>query len=521
MLSGSLGARSRVRASAAFMCAAAMSTSAIAAPPLYTLSDLGTLIGNQPVFFANNSQAFGINNFGQISGRSDVATPQGNFAGQHAFLWTPDVANGTNGSMLDLGPTGSAFDVGAIKVNDFGQVMFNAGSTLPGVQRQPFLWTPASRNGTFGSQTALVAATADGVGLNNLGQVVGRMSPGICFAWTPHTRNGISGSINHHFDPSRQQDLPGYGFGACTNAFGINDAGQVTGTDGVFFWSRPLVHANGPVSFPNLAPLDFGAIDLVDIIGPNPSDPNDQSFNGGGISINTAGHVVGATTFPNPLAVHPFFFDGTSLRDLSPIPGGTGQAWGINGADQVVGQTTFPDATNQAFFFDGSTTFRLLDLIEPTSAAGWSSLSVAYAINDRGQIAGVGVHNGQARAFLATPIAVACAADVTAQLSMVASGFVRVGFTTQFRQTITITNTGATNIAGPVSLAIDNLGANAVLINKSGTTSCAAPAGSSYVNFAAGLNAGASVTSLLVFDDPTFAPITYSGRRALGGSNPR
>jgi hypothetical protein len=45
--------------------------------------------------------------------------------------------------------------------------------------------------------------------------------------------------------------------------------------------------------------------------------------------------------------------------------------------------------------------YDLNNLIAPGS--GWL-LGAAYAINDRGQIVGVGTHNGQDRAFLLTPV---------------------------------------------------------------------------------------------------------------------
>ena len=41
--------------------------------------------------------------------------------------------------------------------------------------------------------------------------------------------------------------------------------------------------------------------------------------------------------------------------------------------------------------------------LEPVSGAGWN-ISTASAINNLGQIVGLGVHNGQNRAYLLTPI---------------------------------------------------------------------------------------------------------------------
>lgn len=393
----------RLRHAAAVLTLAALGQ-AHAAQPSYMLTNLGDLVGNATIFTSHGSAAFGVNAFGQVSGSSSTVLPNGNGGPVHAFLWTPDAMNGTTGHMIDLSPTSNGIDDGdTVRINTFGQVLFTDGSTIPGVQRAPVLWTPATRNGITGTATALVAATSDGFGLNDVGQVVGRMFPGLCFAWTPTQPNGVAGSINHHFDSTRNQDIPGYGFGACANAVAINDVGQVTGDVGVGFWFRPFIHVNDPIFFPNVGPLELGSIEVGDIVGPGPNtNPNDQTWSGGGNAINNAGHVVGGTVFPS-VGTHPFLFDGTTLRDIAPLSGAGGAALGINTADQVVGEAIFP-TPGGAFLYDKGTIYQLLSLVEPASAQGWSQLATAYAINDSGQIVGQGIFNGQARAFLATPI---------------------------------------------------------------------------------------------------------------------
>ena len=107
--------------------------------------------------------------------------------------------------------------------------------------------------------------------------------------------------------------------------------------------------------------------------------------------------------FPG-IGVHPFFFDGATLRDIAPLSGVPGAALGINNSDQVVGETAFQTPGGGAFLYDAGTTYQLLSLVEPASAQGWSQLGTASAINDRGQIVAQGIFNGQVRAFLATPI---------------------------------------------------------------------------------------------------------------------
>src|SRR5450631_3693211 len=69
----------------------------------YNVRDLGTLGGS-------NSTAYGINDFGQVVGQSNIS---GDATG-HAFLYS-------GGHMLDLTPGGS--NSAAYGINDFGQVI--------------------------------------------------------------------------------------------------------------------------------------------------------------------------------------------------------------------------------------------------------------------------------------------------------------------------------------------------------------------------------------------------------------
>ncbi|HUL68430.1 MAG TPA: hypothetical protein VLW55_27790 [Burkholderiaceae bacterium] len=500
--------------------AAAFIAPAIAAP-VYTITNLGDLVGNATIFTSHGSTAYSINRSGQVTGTSSTALPNGNGGPVHVFLWSPDTPNASTGQLLDLTPGSAGIDDEQnVRINDFGQILYTDGSTIPGVQRQPFLWTPATPNGRAGAAVALVGVTSVGVGINNVGQVVGRMFPGFCFAWTPFDRNGTAGSINHHFDPTLQQDFPGYGAGDCLQANGINDRGQAAGSAGAGFFSRPFVHEGGVPPFPNAGQLDFGAIEVADIVGPGPSaDPNDQSFNGGAIAINASGHVVGGTTFPG-VGVHPFLWNGSALIDVAPASGGGGAAYGLNASDQVVGRMVTATPGGGAFLYDKGTTYQLLTLVESVTKQGWSQLDTAFAINDRGQIVGTGVFNGQGRAFLATPATPACADDVSAEIKVTRGGYL-AGAGGTVRQVLTLTNTSAVPIAGPVSIVLDGLSANATLANASGRTACALPLNDPFITIAGPLNPGANTLQLLIFNDPTHAAITYPGTRVLSGSGLR
>ena len=110
-----------------------------------------------------------------------------------------------------------------------------------------------------------------------------------------------------------------------------------------------------------------------------------------------------------------------------------------------------------------------------------------------------------------------CASNVSNQVQVTRSGFGYNLATQRFVQTVTLKNLSASILAGPLSLVLDNLSSNATLFSPSGTTACAAPAGSPFINSSGNLNPGASVSVTLQFMNPSRAGITYA-TRVLAGS---
>jgi hypothetical protein len=119
------------------------------------------------------------------------------------------------------------------------------------------------------------------------------------------------------------------------------------------------------------------------------------------------------------------------------------------------------------------------------------------------------------------------ATDVTGSVQLVFDALRYQSSTKHYLQSVTLTYTGGTSLTPPVSLAFDNLSANAALANASGATSVTVPSASPYINapLSSPLAPGQSVTVQLSWIDsiqPPAAPaITYGKTRVLAGSNSR
>jgi probable HAF family extracellular repeat protein len=159
------------------------------------------------------------------------------------------------------------------------------------------------------------------------------------------------------------------------------------------------------------------------------------------------GHVVGiayTSTFAQP---HAFYYNGTTSVDIGTLGGTTGSALSINDSEVIAGYSATADGVEHAFryanglmtdlgtlggdysygvdinnqgvvvggsFTDaGNSAYRafvcpddtLIDLngLVDDSGIGWTLIE-ARAINDAGQIAGVGMFEGVRRTFLLTPL---------------------------------------------------------------------------------------------------------------------
>ena len=288
------------------------------------------------------SFAYNLNNKGQVVGESYLSSGVA-----HAFIWQ-------NGKMNDLGPFGELGTVAAAyDINDAGQVVgawYESSNTEHG-----FIW----QNGQI---TDLGGGFIVATGINETGMVT-----------------VLTGSRGAIWQNGQMTDLGTLG-GTNTHPVDLNNAGQVVGSSYTStFKSHGFIWQNGQMT-------DLGTL------GGN------ESF---AEHVNNNAQVVG-TSRTSSNEVHGFIWQNGKMTDLGAgtLGGKPSVARGINDAGQVVGQ--FEDANNQghAFVWQNGAMSDLNTMIDPS--LGLSLLS-AQAINNQGQIAGFGIHNGQTRAFLLTP----------------------------------------------------------------------------------------------------------------------
>ena len=216
--------------------------------------------------------------------------------------------------------------------------------------------------------------------------------------------------------------------GLQSNAYGINTAGQVVGysflpdntTSHAFLWQNEVmtdlrtlggtssvatgINTAGKVVGYSATPAVSSHAFLWDSV------MTDLGTLGGILSlshaygINTAGQVVGSSNIQDgENTTHAFLWENGVMSDLGTIGGIHSFANGINDSSQVVGSATTSGNETHAIRWQNGFMTDLNSLID--SSSGWT-LITAVTINDNGEIVGLGVHNGQTRAFLLTPFTI-------------------------------------------------------------------------------------------------------------------
>jgi len=254
-------------------------------------------------------------------------------------------------------------------------------------------------------------------GLNDLGQAAGAS-----FNIPGHARAFLWDGATHKIG-----SLPGYPY---SEARGINSAGQIAGfsetghADRRRAWiSRAFLHKPGE-ALTDLGTLGgpYSAAYAVNALGTVVGKADTEQMgathafawadgqmtdlgtlggaNSVAYAVSDAGTIAGASDVDDTGTRHAFLYAGDQMQDLAPLPGMTGSAaYALNASGQVVGTSQTSSLKHATLWQNGPPT-DLNSLLPPNS--GWT-LTEARAINDHGQIAGLGLFQGRRRAFLLTP----------------------------------------------------------------------------------------------------------------------
>lgn len=329
----------------ALVFATTVGLTAITFAQTYTVTDLGTLGGS-------STEAHAINNFGQITGSSNV-----NSTVSHAFLYTA-------GTITDIPTLGGNIGIG-LGINDSGTVVGYTtqadGSYRGFIYSGGVLTAIPPESGSYGTA----------YGINASGQVIGNSTTSSNVPSAFIYQNGVL------------TDLGGLGGVDGTNAFGINSAGQVVGYSYnkagnflAFLWQN-------------------GRMKSLGTLGGDWS----QAY-----AINDARQVTGTAYLKGNLGPHAFLFNKGVMTDVDGRSSSLiSWGFGINKSGVIVGQMQIPGGQFVIFHAMVITNGKMQDLngLIP-SGTGWT-LDTAYGINNAGQIVGYGDLNKQTHGFLLTP----------------------------------------------------------------------------------------------------------------------
>ncbi len=216
---------------------------------------------------------------------------------------------------------------------------------------------------------------SDAAGINDSGQITGtsRVADGDKHAF--FYDGGIMTDIG-------TLGVISYGYG------GINDSGQIAGTSNghAFFYDGGIMTNIGPRS------SAYGINNIGQIAGTTSSRAflyyrgtmTDIGTLGGtkaeASDINNCGQIAGGSHLTENSEYHAFLYDNGTMIDLGALGGNYSHAYGINDSGQVVGHSLTADEEFHAFLYDN-------DAMVDLGTLGGTS-SHAYGINDSGQVVG-------------------------------------------------------------------------------------------------------------------------------------
>lgn len=293
---------------------------------------------------SENSYVCSINSHDQLVGLHRSPSEQA-----QPFLWS-------GGKLTQIAPVGGR-SACAVQINDGGQIVGTLdpyNSVIGDKKPFAFLW----QNGHLTRLDTSTFKPSAGTGINSHGDVIGQAEFG------SHHESGFlwhQGKVTEVLPSS----------GSTSYVWAINDAGQIPGSCG----TDAVVWLNGPRN-----PTAIGT--------------------GGARAINNRGQVVGSG------GSHAFVWQNgrlTTLENLS--KDGYGVAFGISDAGQIIGvssaaKTTPPQKYNRAVLWQNGYVYDLNSVLPPQSSL---LLTVATAINNRGQIVCDAIKDGKSHVVILTP----------------------------------------------------------------------------------------------------------------------
>jgi probable HAF family extracellular repeat protein len=326
----------------ALTATAALATAATASSQSYVVYDLGALQGE--------SLAFAINSSGSVVG----AGPGG---GGTSWIW--DRRSGLRSLGAFPGGNGNAR---ATAINNPGTVAGFAEIVTAAAQvTQAFRWTAGQ-----GMQPIPgIGPGSDAFGINDAGEIVGGSAAvaGNGYLW----KNGQITALGV---------LPG---SQISQPYAVNNRSQVVGGSGdAFLWTAGTMTDLGRL--PDARFSEAHAINDVGTVVGNDSGGSNEAF------IWDARQGIRGLGVLDAACVTPF-----------------SDARAIDNHGEVVGYSCVSGTTTTSHAFVWDLTVGLRDLNGLVSLPAADVLSVAYGINERGQIVGNGIFEGAVHAFLLDP----------------------------------------------------------------------------------------------------------------------
>lgn len=243
--------------------------------------------------------------------------------------------------------------------------------------------------------TPIIGPTGDTVvrGINNSGQVVGSAD----FFGQDQGFVYSGGAFTFIGDPS-----PASGG---TEPWGINDVGQIVGTDnnlGYFLYNGGVYSALGfwPRSINNTGQMTgwLGSDAVLYSGGSYTVIGLPSALSSSAYDVNNAGQIVGDSFFVGGIEAG-FLYSGGSYIEINYPGANYTYPTGINDSGQIVGTYGYMGSSQERGFLYSGGVFTPID--DPSSTTGDTYV---YGINNSGQIDGNYIDNGQLVGFLATPV---------------------------------------------------------------------------------------------------------------------